>query len=149
MFFLSTFLQTPLSIILFISFLMAVCQLFLSTSTGLCQASWKVLGSFGPDVTAEIRQVSWIHSSKVKSALSMDSFVGDESDFVSLLVLPRVSSLAPIMLISIPNFFCVSVLFPSSSDASIISLIDSSPKDLSSSNELSSSSRKSSTQLLA
>ena len=31
----------------------------------------------GPDVTAEIRQVSWIQSSIVKSALSMDSFLGD------------------------------------------------------------------------
>ena len=128
---------------------MAICQLFLSSSTGLCQASWKVLGSVGPDVTAEIKQVSWIQSSKVKSALSMDSFVGDDISFVSLLVLPRVYSLAPIMLISIPNFLCVSVLFPSSSDPSTISLMDISPKDLSSSSELSSSSRKSSTRLLA
>ena len=144
MFFLSTFLQTPLSIIFFISFLMAFCQFSLSSFTGLCHASGKVLGSFGPDVTAEIKQVSCIQSSIVRSALSMDSFVGDDNSFVSLLVFPSVSSLAPIMLISIPSLFCMSVLFPSSMDLSFRS-----SKYTSSSIELSSSSRHSSACFLA
>ena len=54
---LSIFLQTPLLIILLISFRIAACQLCLSSSTGLFPVSWNVLGSVGPDVTADIRQV--------------------------------------------------------------------------------------------
>ena len=86
------FSPDPLLIILFISFLIAICQFCLSSSTGLCHASWNVLGSVGPDVTAEIRQVSFIQSSIVNSALSIDSFLGDIISFVWLLVIPNSSS---------------------------------------------------------
>ena len=55
---LSVFLQTSLFIILLISFLIVVLQFSRSYSIGLCHASWIVLGSVGPDVTAEIKQVS-------------------------------------------------------------------------------------------
>ena len=94
---LSIFLQTPLLIILFISFLIATCQLCLSSSTGLCQVSWNVLCSVGPHVTADIRQVSCIQSSIVSSALSIDSFLGDIISLVWLLVFPNSSFLAPII----------------------------------------------------
>ena len=79
----------------------------------------------------------------------MDSFVGDDNYFVSHLVLPSVSSLAPIMFMSMPIFLCVSVLFPSFSDSSSISSMEFSQKDLSSPSDISSSYRKSSTCLLA
>ena len=72
----------------------------------------------------------------------MDSFVGDDNSFVSLLVFPSVSSLAPIMLMSMPNLFCVSVLFPLLLGSSSSSSMELSPKDLSSSNDFSSSSKK-------
>ena len=102
-----------LLIILLISFRIATCQLCLSSSTGLCQASWNVLGSVGPDVTADIRQVSCIQSTIVSSALSIDSFLGDIISLVWLLVLPNSSFLASIIQMSIPSHFCSSVLLPS------------------------------------
>ena len=42
----------------------------------------KVLGSVGPDVSAEIKQVSSIQSSIVRYSLSMDSFLGDDFSLV-------------------------------------------------------------------
>ena len=71
----------------------------------------------------------------------MDSFVGDDISCVSLLVFPSVSSLAPIILIYMPNFFCVSVLFPSPLGSSCLSSMELSPKDVSSYNDYSSLSR--------
>ena len=74
----------------------------------------KKLGiDIGPDVAAEIREVSCIQSSIVNSALSIDSFLCDTISFVWLLVLPNSSFLAPIISMSIPSFFCSSVLLPS------------------------------------
>ena len=72
-----------------------------------------VLGSVGPDVTAEIRQVSCIQSSIVNSAHSIDSYLGDIISFVWLLVLPNSSFLDPIFSMSITSFFHSSVLLPS------------------------------------
>ena len=127
---------------LLISFLMAALQLSLSFSIGQCHASWNVLGSVGPDVTTDIRQVSWIQSSIFRSALSMDSFVGEDISLVSLQVFPSVSSLAPIMLMSMPNFFCVSALFLSLLDFPSSSSMELSRNDLSSSDDFSSLSKK-------
>ena len=79
----------------------------------------------------------------------MDLFVGDDNFFVSLLVFPSVSSLAPIMLMSIPNLFCVSVLFPLLLGSSSSSSMELLPKDLPSSSDFSSSSKKSSTCLFS